>query len=162
MERAYPQSQSSPDTPDTQILPIPEIQVTNTLHQKFNKRQHLLVHDPRSSLREGDIISISPGWRASKHVHHVVSSIIAPFGEPIEARPAVPSEEERMKEREEKLRLKNVRRGKIADINAEDGDGSRALGEDGIDGREVKTTDEVLSGVQEAREEVREVKGVNP
>ena len=119
------------------------------LHQKFNKRQHLLVHDPRSSLRQGDIISITPGWRASKHVHHVVSSIIAPFGEPIEARPAVPSEEERVKEREEKLKAKGVRRGKIVDL----------VGEDGV---EDKMADEGLSSVQEAREDIGEVKGVQP
>jgi small subunit ribosomal protein S17 len=70
------------------------------------------VHDPNASLREGDIISISPGWRMSKHVHHVVSAIIAPFGEPIEERPPVPTEEERIKEREEKKRIKDERRGR--------------------------------------------------
>lgn len=58
-----------------------------------------MVHDPASSLRTGDIISISSGWRVSKNVHHVVRSILAPFGEPIEARPRVPTEEERMAER---------------------------------------------------------------
>jgi ribosomal protein S17 len=78
--------------------------------QHFNATSHLLVHDPRSSLRIGDIISISPGWRVSKHVHHVVNSIIAPFGEPIEERPAVPSEEERVAEREAKKRVKDERR----------------------------------------------------
>lgn len=87
-------------------------------------------------------------------MHHVVSSIIAPFGEPIEARPAVPTEEERVAEREEKLRLKNVRRGKIPpgvpDVKIEDK----------VDEVDVKTADELLSGVQEAREEVGDVKGV--
>lgn len=102
------------------------------------------MHDPRSSLREGDIISISPGWRASKHVHHVVSSIIAPFGEPIEARPAVPTEEERIKEREAKKRVKDERRGK------------RQV----VDGVEVRSEDEGLGGVQEVREEVGEVKDI--
>ncbi|CZR57591.1 related to ribosomal protein [Phialocephala subalpina] len=76
----------------------------------FNRTSHLLVHDPASSLRIGDIISISPGWRASKHVHHVVNSILAPFGDPIEARPKVPSEEERLAMREEKRAAKEERR----------------------------------------------------
>jgi small subunit ribosomal protein S17 len=86
-------------------------------HQHFSKTQHLLVHDPRSSLRTGDIISISPGFRASKRVHHVVNSILAPFGEPIDARPAVPTGAERLKEIEEKRRRKGER--KMAEGKAE-------------------------------------------
>jgi len=80
------------------------------IRKHFNRSSHLLVHDPASSLRVGDIISISPGWRASKHVHHVVNSILAPFGEPIEARPPVPTPEERIAEREAKRKLKELRR----------------------------------------------------
>jgi hypothetical protein len=41
-----------------------------------------------------------------------VRSIIAPFGEPIEGRAAVPSEEERLAERAEKRAAKDARRGK--------------------------------------------------
>jgi small subunit ribosomal protein S17 len=78
--------------------------------QYFSRRTHLLVHDPRSSLRTGDIISISSGWRTSKQVHHVVNSIIAPFGEPIESRPPVPTEEERLAEREAKKKRKDERK----------------------------------------------------
>ena len=98
------------------------------------------MHDPRSSLRIGDIISISPGWRVSKHVHHVVSQIIAPFGDPIEARPPVPTEGERIREREEKKRIKDEMRAEKRRI---------ALSEE-----------EVLVGVQDAREEEGEVKGL--
>lgn len=68
------------------------------------------MHDPRSSLRLGDVIAIEPGWRVSKHVHHVVSRIIAPFGDPIEARPPVPSLEERVEERERRRAEKEARR----------------------------------------------------
>jgi small subunit ribosomal protein S17 len=78
--------------------------------QKFNGSKSLLVHDPNSSLRTGDVISISPGWRTSKRVHHVVSKIIAPFGDPIEARPPVPTEEERVAEREARMAEKRERR----------------------------------------------------
>lgn len=60
------------------------------------------MHDPRSSLRAGDIVSISTGFRAAKHVKHVVKSIIAPFGEPIESRPPIPTWEELVREKEEK------------------------------------------------------------
>lgn len=75
------------------------------------------MHDPASSLRDGDIVSISPGWRASKHVRHVVSSIIAPFGEPIERRPPVPTEEERMAERAKRKAVKDERR-RVARLGA--------------------------------------------
>lgn len=61
-------------------------------------------------MREGDIIAIEPGWRVSKHVHHVVASIIAPFGKPIEERPPVPSAEERIAERLRKKEAKSARR----------------------------------------------------
>jgi small subunit ribosomal protein S17 len=43
-------------------------------------------------------------------VHHVVNSILAPFGEPIEARPPVPTVEERIAEREAKKKMKEERR----------------------------------------------------
>jgi len=46
----------------------------------------------------------------SKNVHHVVRSILAPFGEPIESRPPVMSEEERIAERVEKRGRKEARR----------------------------------------------------
>lgn len=72
-----------------------------------------MVHDPRSSLRAGDIIEISSGWRVSKSVRHVVSRIIAPFGEPIEARPSVMTEVERLEERRLKKEAKQLRRAKI-------------------------------------------------
>jgi small subunit ribosomal protein S17 len=39
-----------------------------------------------------------------------VNSILAPFGEPIDARPPVPTLEERLQEREAKRRLKEQRR----------------------------------------------------
>ncbi|APA13426.1 hypothetical protein SS1G_07970 [Sclerotinia sclerotiorum 1980 UF-70] len=82
------------------------------LQKKFNATQHLLVHDPNSSLNTGDVISISPGWRTSKGVHHVVSSIIAPFGKPISERPPIPTAEERIAERERKLTAKDIRKGR--------------------------------------------------
>jgi len=102
----------------------------NHIRKKFNNTTHLLVHDPRSSLRIGDIISISPGWRVSKHVHHVVSSIVAPFGEPIEARAPVPTEEERIAERVARQKEKDLRRGKWWRWPGEKGSERTATAED--------------------------------
>jgi small subunit ribosomal protein S17 len=53
-----------------------------------------LVHDPNNSVRQGDVISIAAGWRASKDVRHIVRHIVAPYGPPIDERPAVPTEQE--------------------------------------------------------------------
>lgn len=47
-------------------------------------------------------------------MRHVVSRIIAPFGEPIEARPSVMTEVERLEERRKKKEAKELRRAKIA------------------------------------------------
>lgn len=48
-------------------------------------------------------------------MHHVVNSILAPFGEPIEARPAVPTEQERIALREEKRAAKLERKRLLAE-----------------------------------------------
>jgi len=53
------------------------------------------VHDPNNSLRTGDVVAITPGWRTSKSKRHVVKHIIAPAQVPIEERNPVPTEEER-------------------------------------------------------------------
>jgi len=41
------------------------------------------------------VVAITPGYRRSKQKRHVVKHIIAPSGTPIEARPPIPTEEER-------------------------------------------------------------------
>lgn len=69
-----------------------------------------MVSDPRNSLREGDVVEFSSGWRASKRVRHVVERIVAPFGAAIADRPAVLSREERIAERERKASEKVARR----------------------------------------------------
>ena len=76
-------------------------------------------------------------------VRHVVNSIIAPFGEPVENRPPVPSEEERLAEREGKLRAKReMRREKRAAekeaVRGEGkGKGEKLVGESAVEGEEV-------------------------
>ncbi|KAM0195623.1 hypothetical protein ACHAPA_007475 [Fusarium lateritium] len=86
--------------------------------QKWNKivnkwfadPKHYLVHDPNTSLRAGDVVSIVPGWPTSQHKRHVIKHIIAPYGTPITERPAVPTLEERIADREAKKAAKDERR----------------------------------------------------
>lgn len=68
------------------------------------------MHDARNSLRTGDIVEISPGWRVSKDVRHVVNKIIAPFGEPVESRPGIMSRREREEARINKKLGRDTRR----------------------------------------------------
>ncbi|KAI1135422.1 nucleic acid-binding protein [Hypoxylon sp. FL0543] len=76
----------------------------------FKEPRFKLVHDPRNSVRQGDVVAITPTWRVSQHVRHVVKHIIAPYGEPIEQRPAVPTLEERLAEVAAKRAAKDERR----------------------------------------------------
>lgn len=76
----------------------------------FADPKHYLVHDPNSSLRTGDVVSIVPGWPTSKHKRHVIKKIIAPYGTPTEERPPIPTLEERIAEREAKRAAKSERR----------------------------------------------------
>ncbi|RYO86700.1 hypothetical protein DL766_005814 [Monosporascus sp. MC13-8B] len=76
----------------------------------FKVPRYKLVHDPCNSLRQGDVVAISPSWRESQHVRHVVKHIIAPYGPPIDGRPPVPTLEERLAERAAKRAAKDERR----------------------------------------------------
>ncbi|KAF5982059.1 ribosomal protein s17 [Fusarium coicis] len=86
--------------------------------QKWNKivnkwfadPKHYLVHDPNSSLRTGDVISIVPGWPTSQHKRHVVKRIIAPYGTPTAERPPVPTLGQRIADYEAKKAKKDERR----------------------------------------------------
>ncbi|KAF6789333.1 ribosomal protein s17 [Colletotrichum sojae] len=80
------------------------------VQKMFTKPHNYLVHDPNSSLRTGDVVSIVPGWRTSLRKRHVVKSIIAPYGTPIEERPPVPTEEERLAVLIQKREAKENRR----------------------------------------------------
>ncbi|WYZ43021.1 hypothetical protein EsH8_VI_000720 [Colletotrichum jinshuiense] len=80
------------------------------VQKMFTNPKNYLVHDPNSSLRTGDVVSIVPGWRTSRHKRHVVKSIIAPHGTPISERPPIPSEEDRIAVQVQKREAKDVRR----------------------------------------------------
>ncbi|KAH6681239.1 hypothetical protein F5X68DRAFT_234349 [Plectosphaerella plurivora] len=80
------------------------------IQKMFTTPKTHLVHDPNSSLRTGDVVSIVPGWRTSQHKRHVVKQIIAPYGTPIEDRPRVPTQDERIALRDQKKAEKDARR----------------------------------------------------
>lgn len=69
----------------------------------------MLVHDPRNSVNEGDVITCAYE-RHGQRVRHVVSSILAPFATPVEERPPIPTFEERALSRDDKYRKFNERR----------------------------------------------------
>lgn len=92
----------------------------NKLFRKhFPAHKHYTVSDPNNSLVEGDVVRITSGHRTSSTIRHVVTAIVAPFGEPVENRPRVLSAEELDKLRVQERLLKDVRaaeRGREASV----------------------------------------------
>ncbi|KAI2627502.1 nucleic acid-binding protein [Hypoxylon sp. NC1633] len=79
--------------------------------QKFFKEPRFrLVHDPANSVCQGDVVAITPSWRVSQHVRHVVKYIIAPYGDAIDQRPPIPTLEERIAEKVAKRAAKDERK----------------------------------------------------
>ena len=67
------------------------------------------MHDPNDSLVAGDVVELHR-LRVSTIVHHVVASIITPFGTPISERPPIPTPDERLAEYKERRFAKLHRR----------------------------------------------------
>lgn len=92
----------------------------NKLFRKhFPSHKHYTVSDPNNSLVEGDVVRITSGHRTSSTIRHVVTAIIAPFGEPVENRPKVLNAEELNQLRVQERLLKDVRaaeRGREASV----------------------------------------------
>jgi small subunit ribosomal protein S17 len=89
----------------------------NHFRKAFPSPQTYLVRDPNSSLVPGDVVRITSGHRTSRAIHHVVTAIVAPFGEPVENRPPVMSQKELDELKIKQRLLKDVRsaeRGRIA------------------------------------------------
>ncbi|CAD6564807.1 MAG: hypothetical protein ASARMPREDX12_004691 [Alectoria sarmentosa] len=82
----------------------------NFLKKHFQSRDSYLVSDPNSSLRAGDVVKIAPERQISRHIRHVVTEIVAPWGPSIEERPPVLSAEERARRLQEKTERKKERR----------------------------------------------------
>lgn len=92
----------------------------NKLFRKhFPSHKHYTVSDPNNSLVEGDVVRITSGHRTSSTIRHVVTAIVAPFGEPVEKRPKILSVEELDELRTQERLLKDVRaaeRGRSASV----------------------------------------------
>ncbi|KAK7626208.1 vacuolar import and degradation protein [Phyllosticta citricarpa] len=83
----------------------------------FPAPYHVLCSDPTQSVQEGDVIQLRNGFRTSRTIRHVVTSIISPFGTPITERPPIPTEEERQAQlRYERLKrdIKQAANGRVA------------------------------------------------
>ncbi|KAI0399104.1 hypothetical protein F4802DRAFT_590986 [Xylaria palmicola] len=78
------------------------------VHKWFKQPRYKLVHDPRNSLRQGDVVAITTSWRESQHVRHVVKHIIAPYGPAIDERPPIPTMGERAAERAARRQAKDA------------------------------------------------------
>ncbi|KAI9735868.1 MAG: hypothetical protein M1834_001333 [Cirrosporium novae-zelandiae] len=92
-----------------------QTQTYDSFLQKFypSSVSHL-VHDPNNSLIEGDVIRIIGGHRVAKHVKHVVTEIVVPFGKPIEERPPVLSLEELKQIADEKREARRIRKAEAS------------------------------------------------
>ncbi|KAK8178336.1 hypothetical protein BC567DRAFT_225364 [Phyllosticta citribraziliensis] len=83
----------------------------------FPAPYHVLCSDPTQSVNEGDVIQLRNGFRTSRTIRHVVTSIVSPFGTPITERPPIPTEEERQAQlRYERLKrdIKQAANGRTA------------------------------------------------
>jgi len=69
----------------------------------------VLVNDPNTSAVEGDIVTLALE-RHSRHVHHTIAEIVAPFGKPLDERPALLTQAEREKIHAEARARKLARR----------------------------------------------------
>jgi len=127
--------------------------------QEWNKkfRKHFpapktyLVRDPNSSLVPGDVVRITSGHRTSKAIHHVVTAIVAPFGEPVENRPKVLSQEELDEHKIKQRLLKDVRSAKRGRVVSQ-----ARLEQARRQGLQIPTLEEAMRGLKMYEEEMRE------
>jgi small subunit ribosomal protein S17 len=124
-------------------------------NKKFRKHfpapRNYLVRDPNSSLVPGDVVRITSGHRTSKAIHHVVTSIIAPFGEPVENRPPVLTTEQLDEQRTRQRLLKDVRsaeKGRQVSV--------QRLEQARKQGLEIPSLEEAMRGLRTYEEELRE------
>lgn len=117
------------------------------IRKYYPKTTTYLVHDPRNSLREGDVIEFSSGAPRAPNVRHVVERIISPFGSAVEERPAIMTREEREEEMVGKRMVKLMRQAtkKAAAAAAE--------------GKE-KDVQKVMREVVESKEHVGRIRGL--
>jgi small subunit ribosomal protein S17 len=124
-------------------------------NKKFRKHfpapKNYLVRDPNASLVPGDVVRITSGHRTSKAIHHVVTAIIAPFGEPVENRLPVLTTEQLDAQRVKERLLKDVRsaqRGRQVSIHR--------LEQARKQGLEIPSLEEAMRGLRMYEEEMKE------
>jgi small subunit ribosomal protein S17 len=113
------------------------------MRQHFPAPRTYIARDPNNSVVEGDIVRITSGYRTSKVIHHVVTSIVAPFGEPVENRPPVLTQAQLDEQRIKERLLKDVRsaeRGRQASI--------QRLAQARKQGLKIPTLEEAMQGMR--------------
>lgn len=101
-----------------------------------------MVNDPNNSLVTGDVVELHR-LKVSAAVRHVVAGIISPFGQPAEARPPVPTPEERLAAYKQRRFLKIQRRelrAKAADGDVEATEQLERMGLGEAEGEEGQET----------------------
>lgn len=100
--------------------------------QYYKSHEDYLTSDPNDSLVEGDVVELHR-LKVSRHVRHVVASIVSPFGDPVESRPPVPTADERLAAYKGK-RFAKLKRRELR-VKAADGDAEaiQALKDMGLD-----------------------------
>ncbi|KAL8804491.1 MAG: hypothetical protein Q9182_002498 [Xanthomendoza sp. 2 TL-2023] len=124
------------------------------LRKHYTAYQSHLVSDPNSSLRTGDVVRIAARPPASKHLRHVVTQIVAPWGPPAEERPPIPTLEELDAQKKAKRKAKTARRS--ARRKASEGDGKAETPKDERPSLKERQTD-VIAGPEVVGAEERVV-----
>lgn len=98
----------------------------------FHSADQHLVHDPNNSLITGDVVELHR-LHVSRRVRHVVASVVAPFGTPLDARPPIPTPDDRLAAYKES-RFKKFKRRELRAKAAEgDAQAIQALKDMGLD-----------------------------
>ncbi|KAL8899301.1 MAG: hypothetical protein Q9192_001634 [Flavoplaca navasiana] len=108
------------------------------LKKHYTAYQSHLVSDPNSSLRTGDVVRIAARPPASKHIRHVVTDIIAPWGPPAEERPPIPTLEDLDAKYKAKRQARIARRTQRTEGAETEGNGARGT-EKGLSLKEKHT-----------------------
>lgn len=98
----------------------------------FHSAEQHLVHDPNNSLVTGDVIELHR-LQVSRRVRHVVASVVAPFGKPLDARPPIPTPDDRLAAYKEARFRKLKRRELRAKAANGDAEAIQALQDMGLD-----------------------------
>jgi len=88
---------------------VDELKWNKNVQKYLPAPYHLLVRDTNRSCVIGDVIHLRSNWRVSKHVRHVLTQIVTPFGTPLSERPPVQSVDELQQEYETYRYAKDLR-----------------------------------------------------